>query len=81
MIAFEKKLLIWLNLFYIFYLLYFFIPGGHKEFHRKHREFCEDTLLPNGSNSGGSSPAARGVLGSPLPGSPLSDPILEPAGN
>ncbi|XP_026477767.1 dual specificity protein phosphatase 10-like isoform X3 [Ctenocephalides felis] len=53
--------------------------GGHKEFHRKHREFCEDTLLPNGSNSGGSSPAARGVLGSPLPGSPLSDPILEPA--
>ena len=20
--------------------------GGHKEFHRRHKEFCEDTLLP-----------------------------------
>ncbi|XP_046670062.1 dual specificity protein phosphatase 10-like isoform X3 [Homalodisca vitripennis] len=22
--------------------------GGHKEFHRRHKEFCEDTLLPSG---------------------------------
>ncbi|XP_018371549.1 PREDICTED: uncharacterized protein LOC108766639 [Trachymyrmex cornetzi] len=23
--------------------------GGHREFHRRHRELCEDTLLPNGA--------------------------------
>jgi len=23
-----------------------FLLGGHKEFHRRHKEFCEDTLLP-----------------------------------
>lgn len=30
-------------------------PGGHREFHRRHRELCEDTLLPNGTAAADSS--------------------------
>ncbi|XP_066998079.1 dual specificity protein phosphatase 10 isoform X2 [Anabrus simplex] len=33
-----------------------FLLGGHKEFHRRHKEFCEDTLLP---------PSGRPLLQSP----------------
>ncbi|XP_020291482.1 dual specificity protein phosphatase 10-like isoform X2 [Pseudomyrmex gracilis] len=29
--------------------------GGHREFHRRHRELCEDTLLPNGTAAADSS--------------------------
>ncbi|XP_035741488.1 dual specificity protein phosphatase 10-like isoform X2 [Vespa mandarinia] len=39
--------------------------GGHKEFHRRHREFCEDTLLPSGGGNGNSSTT---VSGCPSPG-------------
>lgn len=31
------------------------VPGGHREFHRRHRELCEDTLLPNGTATADSS--------------------------
>ncbi|XP_014598106.1 PREDICTED: uncharacterized protein LOC106783779 isoform X1 [Polistes canadensis] len=39
--------------------------GGHKEFHRRHRELCEDTLLPSGGTGSGSSAT---VSGCPSPG-------------
>lgn len=39
-----------------------FLLGGHKEFHRRHKEFCEDTLLP---------PSGR-------PLSPSSDCVVTP---
>lgn len=35
-----------------------FLLGGHKEFHRRHKEFCEDTLLP---------PSGRPLLQSQCP--------------
>lgn len=42
--------------------------GGHKEFHRRHRDLCEDTLLP--AVSSGPS-AAVGSCSSPGPGCPV----------
>ncbi|XP_024935968.1 dual specificity protein phosphatase 10 isoform X2 [Cephus cinctus] len=39
--------------------------GGHKEFHRRHRELCEDTLLPP---SGGATAGPSAVSGCPSPG-------------
>ncbi|XP_063233841.1 dual specificity protein phosphatase 10-like [Bacillus rossius redtenbacheri] len=30
--------------------------GGHKEFHRRHRELCEDALLPPGGRPGAATP-------------------------
>lgn len=60
----------------------FFFPflGGHKEFQRRHRELCEDALLP------GAVPRVP-LAGTPCPPSPslsgelpLGSPI-EPAGN
>ncbi|KAK2580990.1 hypothetical protein KPH14_006047 [Odynerus spinipes] len=41
--------------------------GGHKEFHRRHRELCEDTLLPSSGGSGGAG-ATSTVGGCPSPG-------------
>ncbi|CAL7949511.1 unnamed protein product [Xylocopa violacea] len=41
--------------------------GGHKEFHRRHRDLCEDTLLP--AVAAGSS--AVGSCSSPGPGCPV----------
>ncbi|XP_076762540.1 dual specificity protein phosphatase 7 [Xylocopa sonorina] len=41
--------------------------GGHKEFHRRHRDLCEDTLLP--AVAGGSSTV--GSCSSPGPGCPV----------
>lgn len=37
-----------LHLIFSFYVISFFflLTGGHKEFHKRHKEFCEDTLLP-----------------------------------
>ncbi|XP_036141025.1 dual specificity protein phosphatase 10 isoform X2 [Monomorium pharaonis] len=32
--------------------------GGHREFHRRHRELCEDTLLPNGAAAAAAAAAA-----------------------
>ncbi|XP_015117305.1 dual specificity protein phosphatase 10 isoform X1 [Diachasma alloeum] len=42
--------------------------GGHKEFHRRHRDLCEDTLLPGGSSS---PPASVSGCTSPGPGCPV----------
>ncbi|XP_076284354.1 uncharacterized protein LOC143210931 isoform X1 [Lasioglossum baleicum] len=41
--------------------------GGHKEFHRRHRDLCEDTLLP----AGGAGSSAVGGCPSPGPGCPM----------
>nr|KAF7420096.1 hypothetical protein H0235_010393 [Vespula pensylvanica] len=41
--------------------------GGHKEFHRRHRELCEDTLLPSDGGSGNGSSSTT-VSGCPSPG-------------
>ncbi|XP_076226211.1 dual specificity protein phosphatase 10 isoform X2 [Nomia melanderi] len=41
--------------------------GGHKEFHRRHRDLCEDTLLP----SNGAGPSAVSGCPSPGPGCPV----------
>ncbi|XP_076638108.1 uncharacterized protein LOC143350132 [Colletes latitarsis] len=41
--------------------------GGHKEFHRRHRDLCEDTLLP----AGGAGPSTVGGCPSPGPGCPV----------
>ncbi|KAG7202972.1 hypothetical protein KM043_010108 [Ampulex compressa] len=41
--------------------------GGHKEFHRRHRELCEDTLLP----TGGAGPSTVSGCPSPGPGCPV----------
>ncbi|XP_076235465.1 dual specificity protein phosphatase 10 isoform X2 [Calliopsis andreniformis] len=41
--------------------------GGHKEFHRRHRDLCEDTLLP----TGGAGPSTVGGCPSPGPGCPV----------
>ncbi|XP_029053145.1 dual specificity protein phosphatase 10-like isoform X1 [Osmia bicornis bicornis] len=41
--------------------------GGHKEFHRRHRELCEDTLLP----AGGAGPSTVSGCPSPGPGCPV----------
>lgn len=43
------------------------VPGGHKEFHRRHRELCEDTLLP----AGGAGPSTVSGCPSPGPGCPV----------
>ncbi|XP_066585706.1 dual specificity protein phosphatase 10-like isoform X2 [Prorops nasuta] len=54
--------------------------GGHKEFHRRHRELCEDTLLPPGGGSA-ESPTVSGCS-SPGPGYPVSfsgPPTPQPA--
>ncbi|XP_071439693.1 dual specificity protein phosphatase 4-like [Hetaerina americana] len=40
-----------------------FLIGGHKEFHRRHREFCEDALLPCPNSA--SSPEASPRLPAP----------------
>ncbi|XP_011310348.1 dual specificity protein phosphatase 10 isoform X2 [Fopius arisanus] len=44
--------------------------GGHKEFHRRHRDLCEDTLLPGGSTPPASEAAVSGCT-SPGPGCPV----------
>ncbi|XP_015440181.1 PREDICTED: dual specificity protein phosphatase 10-like isoform X1 [Dufourea novaeangliae] len=41
--------------------------GGHKEFHRRHKDLCEDTLLP----AGGAGPSTVGGCPSPGPGCPV----------
>ena len=41
--------------------------GGHKEFHRRHRELCEDTLLP----ASGAGPSTVSGCPSPGPGCPV----------
>ncbi|XP_053986491.1 dual specificity protein phosphatase 10 [Hylaeus volcanicus] len=41
--------------------------GGHKEFHRRHRDLCEDTLLP----AGGAGPSTVSGCPSPGPGCPM----------
>ncbi|XP_003700385.2 dual specificity protein phosphatase 10 isoform X1 [Megachile rotundata] len=41
--------------------------GGHKEFHRRHRDLCEDTLLP----AGGAGPSTVSGCPSPGPGCPV----------
>ncbi|PBC26447.1 Dual specificity protein phosphatase [Apis cerana cerana] len=41
--------------------------GGHKEFHRRHRDLCEDTLLP----TVGAGPSTVGSCSSPGPGCPV----------
>ncbi|XP_078036171.1 dual specificity protein phosphatase 10 [Augochlora pura] len=41
--------------------------GGHKEFHRRHRDLCEDTLLP----AGGAGSSAVSGCPSPGPGCPV----------
>jgi len=55
-----------------------FFSGGHKEFQRRHRELCEDALLP------GAVPRVP-ATGTPCPASPSSEepPLspIEPAGN
>ncbi|XP_012256018.3 dual specificity protein phosphatase 10 [Athalia rosae] len=53
--------------------------GGHKEFHRRHREFCEDTLLPPSGSAAGPS-SVSGCL-SPGPGCPIlgGPPTPQPA--
>ncbi|KAG5319709.1 DUS10 phosphatase, partial [Pseudoatta argentina] len=53
--------------------------GGHREFHRRHRELCEDTLLPNGAAAAAAAaavaadPSTTTVSGctSPGPGCPV----------
>lgn len=37
----------------------FCFTGGHKEFHRRHKEFCEDALLPPSGRPALSSPTSR----------------------
>ncbi|KAK6620757.1 hypothetical protein RUM43_011052 [Polyplax serrata] len=44
--------------------------GGHKEFHKRHKEFCEDTLLPPSDKAGLSPSSAR--LSPTLENSPSS---------
>ncbi|XP_012272135.1 dual specificity protein phosphatase 10 isoform X2 [Orussus abietinus] len=51
--------------------------GGHKEFHRRHRDLCEDTLLPAGAGAAG--PSAVGGCPSPGPGCPGGPPTPQPA--
>ena len=46
-------------------VLFLDVAGGHKEFHRRHKEFCEDTLLP---------PSGRPMVSCPSP----SDSVLTP---
>ncbi|XP_017758755.1 PREDICTED: dual specificity protein phosphatase 10-like isoform X2 [Eufriesea mexicana] len=41
--------------------------GGHKEFHRRHRDLCEDTLLP----AVAAGPSTVGSCSSPGPGCPV----------
>jgi len=62
------------------------VAGGHREFHRRHRELCEDTLLPNGSVTVTADPSATTttVSGctSPGPGCPVlisGPPTPQPA--
>lgn len=43
------------------------LSGGHKEFHRRHRDLCEDTLLP----TVGAGPSTVGSCSSPGPGCPV----------
>lgn len=53
------------------------ISGGHREFHRRHQELCEDTLLPSGGGNGGgggADPSATTVSGCTSPG--LGCPVL-----
>ncbi|XP_069680692.1 dual specificity protein phosphatase 10-like isoform X2 [Periplaneta americana] len=45
-----------------------FLLGGHKEFHRRHKEFCEDTLLP---------PSGRPLLSCPSPGDCVVTPDID----
>ncbi|KAK9304364.1 hypothetical protein QLX08_004329 [Tetragonisca angustula] len=42
--------------------------GGHKEFHRRHRDLCEDTLLPTVAAAG---PSTVAGCSSPGPGCPV----------
>ncbi|XP_046422696.1 dual specificity protein phosphatase 10 [Neodiprion pinetum] len=53
--------------------------GGHKEFHRRHRELCEDTLLPPSGSAAGSSTVSG--CPSPGPGCPMlgGPPTPQPA--
>ncbi|KAL0276391.1 UNVERIFIED_CONTAM: hypothetical protein PYX00_003979 [Menopon gallinae] len=51
--------------------------GGHKEFHRRHREFCEDALLPPSGRPALSSPTSR--VCPTLENSPSSDIDSQPA--
>ncbi|XP_043276790.1 uncharacterized protein [Venturia canescens] len=57
--------------------------GGHKEFHRRHRDLCEDTLLPPGGGSTSASDSAVSGCPSPGPGCPvlsnMSPPTPQPA--
>lgn len=41
-------MLLWVFLGIVLSVIRLWIPGGHREFHRRHKEFCEDTLLPSG---------------------------------
>ncbi|XP_019882495.1 dual specificity protein phosphatase Mpk3 isoform X1 [Camponotus floridanus] len=45
--------------------------GGHREFQRRHRELCEDTLLPNGTTIDSSSTTTVSGCTSPGPGCPV----------
>ncbi|XP_011632627.1 dual specificity protein phosphatase 10 isoform X2 [Pogonomyrmex barbatus] len=48
--------------------------GGHREFHKRHRKLCEDTLLPNGAAAAAvADPSMTTVSGctSPGPGCPV----------
>lgn len=47
--------------------LFRLLSGGHKEFHRRHRDLCEDTLLP----TVGAGPSTVGSCSSPGPGCPV----------
>lgn len=51
----------------------YLFPGGHREFHRRHRELCEDTLLPNGTATATDPSTTTTVSGctSPGPGCPV----------
>ena len=60
-----------------------YISGGHKEFHRRHRELCEDTLLPPTDASALPGPSAVSGCPSPGPGYPvlnhMDPPTPQPA--
>lgn len=75
----KKKLLKLASLFNSFRFFFILFAGGHKEFHRRHRELCEDTLLPpNGSTTG---PPTVSGCPSPGPGCPMlgGPPTPQPA--
>lgn len=64
-------------------IIFYLIAGGHKEFHRRHRDLCEDTLLPSGDGTTSSSDSAVSGCPSPGPGCPvlsnMSPPTPQPA--